>query len=53
MLALISTISVILGGTTACLAERFPAYTKAMETAAGVLLIGGRALIGSGLPVLI
>ncbi|HEY2212017.1 MAG TPA: hypothetical protein VGH62_10460 [Bradyrhizobium sp.] len=53
MLALVCTISVVLGGTTACLAERFPAYTPAMETVAGVLLIGGLALIGSGLPVLI
>jgi hypothetical protein len=53
MLALVSTISVVLGGTTACLAEHFPAYTRALETAAGVLLIGGLALIGSGLPVLV
>jgi hypothetical protein len=53
MLALVSTVSVILGGTTACLAERFPAYMPAMQTVAGILLIGGLALIGSGLPVLI
>jgi hypothetical protein len=53
MLALVSTISVVLGGTTACLAARLPAYTDAMETAAGILLLGGLALIGSGLPVLI
>jgi hypothetical protein len=53
MLALVSTLSVILGGTTACVAERFPARRDTLETAAGVLLLGGLALIGSGLPVLI
>jgi hypothetical protein len=50
MLALVSTISVVLGGTVACLAERFPAHTQAIETAAGVMLLGGLALLGSGLP---
>ena len=53
MLAAVSFISVVLGGTIACLAGRFPAQTEALETAAGALLIGGLALIGSGLPVLI
>jgi hypothetical protein len=50
MLALVSTISVVLGGTVACLAERFPAHTQAIETVAGVMLLGGLALLGSGLP---
>ncbi len=51
MLAFVSLISVLAGGATACCAERFPAYTEALETVAGVLLIGGLALLGSGLPL--
>lgn len=50
MLAFASVISVLLGGMTACYAERFPAHVEALETAAGVLLIGGLALLGSALP---
>jgi hypothetical protein len=51
MLAFASAISVLIGATLACCAERYPAYTPALETIAGVLLIGGLGLIGSALPL--
>jgi hypothetical protein len=46
---LIATI----GAVVACLAKRFPAHTETAETAAGFLLLGGFALIGCALPVMI
>ena len=51
MIALASLVSVITGVTLATVAQRFPAQAEAMETGAGALLIGGLALLGSGLPV--
>jgi hypothetical protein len=42
-----------IGSVVACLSKRFPAHTEAVETAAGVLLLGGFALIGCALPVMI
>lgn len=53
MIAICSLLSLVLGGTTAVVAERYPAHVEALETAAGVLLIGGLGLIGAGLPVFI
>jgi len=53
MLAAISLISVVLGATVAYVADRFPEHVEALETSAGVLLIGGVALLGSGLPAII
>lgn len=53
MLAFVSLFSVLLGGITACYADRFPAHVEALETGAGMLLIGGLALIGSALPLTI
>lgn len=50
MLAFASLISVLLGGFLACYSDRFPAHVEALETGAGVLLIGGLALLGSALP---
>ena len=46
---LIATI----GTVAACLAKRFPAHMETVETAAGFLLLGGFALIGYALPVMI
>ncbi len=40
------------GTAGAIAAERFPAYTAAIETGAGILFIGGVVLAGSLLPVL-
>ena len=51
MLGAVSLISVVVGAAAAAIAERFPAYVEAIETAAGVLLIGGIALVGASLPV--
>ncbi len=51
MLGAASFISVVLGAAAAVTAERFPAYVEAIETGAGVLLIGGIALAGLLLPV--
>jgi hypothetical protein len=53
MLGAVSLISVVLGTVGAVVAERFPAYLEAIETGAGVLLIGGFALAGSFLPVVL
>lgn len=53
MIAICSLVSLVLGATVAVAAERHPAHVEALETAAGVLLIGGLGLIGAGLPVLI
>jgi hypothetical protein len=53
MLGAVSFISVVLGTAAAVVAERFPAHIEAIETGAGVLLIGGIALAGSFLPVVL
>jgi hypothetical protein len=42
-----------IGGVVACLSKRFPANTQTVETVAGFLLLGGLALIGCALPVMI
>ena len=51
MIAAISLVSVVLGAAVAYAAERYPAHIETLETSAGVLLVGGFALLGSGLPV--
>jgi hypothetical protein len=53
MIALCSLVSLVLGATIAVGAERYPGHAAAMETVAGVLLVGGLGLIGAGLPVFI
>jgi hypothetical protein len=45
-----SIMSVVLGAGIAYAADRFPAHVEALETAAGVLMIAGLAILGSGLP---
>jgi len=42
-----------IGSVAACLATRFPARTQTLETVAGFLLLGGFALMGCALPVMI
>jgi len=44
---------VLIGTVLACLSKRFPAHVKAVETIAGFLLLGGFALVGCALPVMI
>jgi hypothetical protein len=53
MLAVVSLMSVVLGATIACLADRYPAHVETLETSAGALLIGGFALLGSALPIML
>ena len=44
---------VTIGSVVACIAKRFPAHAETVETAAGVLLLCGFALVGCALPVMI
>jgi hypothetical protein len=44
---------VTIGSVVACLSKRFPANTENVETVAGFLLLGGFALIGCALPVMV
>jgi len=53
MIAAISVVSLALGAGIAYVAERYPAHVEALETGAGALLIGGLALLGSGLPTVL
>jgi hypothetical protein len=46
MITGLSTISLVLGTATAYLASGYPKHRAAMETVAGILLLGGLALIG-------
>jgi hypothetical protein len=51
MVGAMSLISALLGNAVAYVADRFPANAATLETSAGVLLIGGLALLGSALPI--
>jgi hypothetical protein len=49
MVATISAFSFVLGAMVAYLANRYPGYREAIETVAGVLLIGDLGLLGFAL----
>ncbi|MGA2942076.1 MAG: hypothetical protein ABSE50_08570 [Xanthobacteraceae bacterium] len=53
MLGFAGLISAIIGGVTAYVAERFPAYVEVLQTVGGLLLIVGFGLVGSNLPAMI
>jgi len=53
MVSLVGLLSVTGGGVVAYAAERFPVHVETIETAAGVLLLGGFSLIGCALPAMI
>jgi hypothetical protein len=53
MVGALSLIGIVLGAAAAYFADRFPAHIEAIETSAGVLLIGGMALLGSALPAVL
>jgi hypothetical protein len=53
MITGISTISLILGTAIAYLVSSYPKHQAAIETLAGVLLLGGLALIGYTLEVVL
>lgn len=53
MYAALGFAIVMFGAVAAYLSGRFPADAEAVETAAGILLIGGFALIGCALPAMV
>jgi len=53
MAGLAGLLGVAGGSVVAYLAERFPVHIETIETAAGVLLLGGFALIGCALPAMV
>jgi hypothetical protein len=53
MLGVISTVSVLAGSAAATLARRFEHHYEAIETGAGLLMIGGFFLIGTALPIML
>ncbi len=53
MLGIARLLGVMAGGTMAYFATRFPPYVEAMETVAGILVIGGFALATYAIPALI
>jgi hypothetical protein len=46
-------LSFAAGAAVAYLANRFPTHVAALETCAGIMLIGGLALAGCALPVIL
>jgi hypothetical protein len=52
MIAAVSLMGVLFGAVAAYASDRFPDHVEALETGAGVLLIGGLALLGSALPAI-
>ena len=53
MLGIVSSIIGTVDAVTTYVAERLPARVETIELGAGFLLIGGLALIGSALPVVL
>jgi hypothetical protein len=53
MIGALSLISTLLGTAAAYFSERFAAHSEAIETGAGILLIGGLVLLGSALPTIL
>lgn len=49
MIAAFSTISMVLGAAIAYMANRYPQHREIIETVAGILLIGGFAMLGYAL----
>jgi putative Mn2+ efflux pump MntP len=49
MIAVFSTISMMLGAAIAYMANSYPEHREIIETVAGILLIGGFALLSYGL----
>jgi hypothetical protein len=53
MIGALGLLGVVLGAVAATPAERSPGHVEALETAAGILLIGGFALAGAALPAVL
>lgn len=50
MIGTVSLLGITLGSALAFMADSIPAHVKLTESCAGALMIGGLALLGSGLP---
>jgi hypothetical protein len=46
-------LSVMVGAVVACAADRFPAHVEALETVAGIMVLGGFAVAGYALSTFI
>jgi hypothetical protein len=53
MIGATGLLIVTIGSVAACLAKRFPAPAETIEKLAGFMLLGGFALMGCALPVMI
>jgi hypothetical protein len=53
MLAAAGVLGVMAGMTSAYLARWLPSRGQAIETVAGLMLLGGFALVGSAMPVIL
>jgi hypothetical protein len=53
MVGALSLIGKLMSTAAAYFAERVSIYREEIETAAGILLIGGLMLLGSALPVIL
>ena len=53
MIGILALLSVVTGAAVAYIAERFPNHVEALQAGAGILLIGGFALVGSEIPVIL
>jgi hypothetical protein len=53
MIGVMGLFSVVVGAIVAYAADRYPAYIEALETAAGLLVLGGFAVAGFTLSTLI
>jgi hypothetical protein len=53
IISYVSIITVVAGVVAAALADCIPRYVEAVEAGAGVLLLGGFALLGFALPAML
>jgi hypothetical protein len=53
MLGFAGLVSIMIGGVTAYVSERFPTYVELLQSIGGLLLIVGFGLIGSNLPAIV
>jgi hypothetical protein len=53
MICGLSVISLMLGSAIACMAKNYPKHRAAVETVAGILLIGGLGSLGNVLEVIL
>lgn len=53
MLAAVGILSVLGGAALACTSKRFPAFVRAIEILAGLLLMCGLALASCALPIML